>query len=203
MGRKKRNSLKYLLLLLPLLFSVSCGQRALSLFFDLPPPGEEERKTAVARKKEQVKPAEAKAAVTTAQQETQRPAIEKVLVWEQAEKLLPKDPSTGQTDWMAALRQGDIKPRAAIDGPGDPDSAVFGFDFFFPGPSPMFDAYFPHSSHTQWLGCDSCHPKIFRIRGTQMTMAEIQAGKYCGKCHGVVAFGVEACARCHKALGGS
>jgi c(7)-type cytochrome triheme protein len=201
MGRKKRSGLKYLLLL-PLLFSAACSHQTLSLFFDLPPPGEEEKKSALEQKKEPAKPAQGKAAVTSAQQETQPPAIEKVLAWEEADKLLPKDPLTGQPDWMAALRQGDIKPRAAFDGPGDPDGAVFGFDFFFPGPSPMFDAYFPHSSHTQWLGCDSCHPRIFRTRGTQMTMAEIQAGKYCGECHGVVAFGAESCARCHPALGG-
>jgi c(7)-type cytochrome triheme protein len=35
-----------------------------------------------------------------------------------------------------------------------------------------------------------------------ITMAKIQAGEYCGACHGKVAFPVEACGRCHAILAG-
>jgi c(7)-type cytochrome triheme protein len=193
-------TVKYLWLLLPpLLFSAACSHRALSVFFDLPPPSEE-KSLAAAEKQPSPEPTiAAETPVTTAAKETDRPAIETILVWEEFAKQLPKDRTTGQADWMAALREGIIKPRTAIDGPGH-NAPAFKFDFFFPGPAPMFDAYFPHSSHTQWLACDSCHPKIFRTPGTKITMADIKGGKYCGVCHGRVAFGLDQCARCHVAM---
>ena len=188
------------LLLPPLLVAVSCSQGALSLFFDVPPPSEE-KKLAAAEKRQAASPAvAAETPVSTAEKAAARPQAETILVWEEFAKQLPRDRTTGQADWMAALRQGVINPRTAIDGSRPADARVFKFDFFFPGPAPMFDAYFPHSSHTEWLGCDSCHPKIFRTRGTKISMADLQAGKYCGVCHGRVAFGLDQCARCHVAM---
>lgn len=52
--------------------------------------------------------------------------------------------------------------------------------------------------------CSACHPKIFQMKkGTaKMTMADINAGKFCGECHnGKAAFkaGEAAnCVKCHK-----
>ena len=93
-----------------------------------------------------------------------RPPIEKAASWPEAKKFLPKD-AMGKADWMQALRQGVVRPRNAIPGTEKRDDALlFGFDFFLPGPDKMFDAYFPHSSHTEWLACDSCHPRIFPKR---------------------------------------
>ena len=54
------------------------------------------------------------------------------------------------------------------------------------------------------LKCAECHPKIFPMKKgtTKITMAEMNAGKFCGECHnGTKAFksGDEAnCAKCHK-----
>ena len=53
------------------------------------------------------------------------------------------------------------------------------------------------------LKCADCHPKIFPMKkGTTMTMAEMNDGKYCGVCHnGQQAFksGEQAnCEKCHK-----
>jgi c(7)-type cytochrome triheme protein len=159
---------KYLWLLLPpLLVSVSCSQGALSVFFDVPPPSEE-KKLAAAEKRRAPKPTvAAETPVTPAGKEAEQPKIETTLGWEEFAKQLPKDRTTGQSDWMVALRQGVIKPRTA---------------------------------NTEWLACDSCHPKIFRTRGTKITMADLQGGKYCGVCHGRVAFGLDQCARCHVAM---
>ncbi len=102
--------------------------------------------------------------------------------------LLPRHASGG-IDWAVALRTGVIGGRN--------EAPVFAFDFYFGA----MEAYFPHSTHTEWLSCQSCHPAIFRTRGPLKTsMAEIQAGEKCGVCHGKVAFGTEVCERCHAVL---
>jgi len=115
---------------------------------------------------------------------------------------LPRD-HAGNIDWVAALREGTIKPRDGIDGPRTvpPNQFEFGFDFYFPGPTEMFDAYFPHSVHTEIMECAMCHPRIFKARGTEIKMADVLAGRYCGECHGKVAFPpATACERCHTEL---
>jgi c(7)-type cytochrome triheme protein len=54
------------------------------------------------------------------------------------------------------------------------------------------------------LKCNDCHPKIFMMKkGTaKLTMADLNAGKYCGQCHnGTRSFKTvdpANCARCHK-----
>ena len=190
-------------MLLPLFFAVSCSDETLSLFFDIPPKTEQEKAAEATAKQAEAKAATA-VAPAVAEEEGERPDIEAILDWEQASELLPKD-DIDEVDWMAALREGVIKPRAAISGPGDPGAKIFKFDFLFSGPDPESDAYFPHSAHTQWLTCESCHPAIFPYREIglagsdryRMVMDQIFDGAYCGKCHGVVAFALDSCNRCH------
>ena len=198
MGRKNRRRLIYLLLLPPLIFLVSCNQRTLSLFFDVPPPSE---KKPAAEAKKPVETAAPK--LVPISQQTGRPLIEKAATWPEARKLLPKD-AMDKADWMQALRQGVIQPRTAIPGSEKrADALLFGFDFFLPGPDAMFDAYFSHSAHTEWLACDSCHPRIFPRRRAKISMEKINQGKYCGVCHnGQYAFSADNCARCHTKMGG-
>lgn len=198
MGR--RNIVKFsTLALLPVaaVFLISCSQRTLSVFFDLPP-----EKPASAAKPTPAK-AQAKSHAEQAQTEemraAERPEIESTLVWDQAVKQLPQFNS--KPDWVQALQTGIVKPRASIEDNKNPDALVFKYDFYYPGPSAQYDAFFPHSSHTEWLGCDSCHPKIFRTRGVKVTMSDLYAGKYCAVCHGSVAFGLTECTRCHTAMG--
>jgi c(7)-type cytochrome triheme protein len=194
-----------LLVLVPFIFS-GCSDETLDFFFDIPPPSEAEKAAEAARAREKAA-AEAKAARRAAagdgqlppEDEGEPPAIEAVKTWEQAAEMLPKD-DMDQADWVAALEEGIVKPREAINGPRRGTTAFFKFDFFLPGPDPSFDAFFPHSAHTEWLVCESCHPKIFPRRGTEITMDEVFGGEYCGKCHGTVAFGLDACARCHPAM---
>ncbi|MFQ5530630.1 MAG: c(7)-type cytochrome triheme domain-containing protein, partial [Gemmatimonadota bacterium] len=46
-----------------------------------------------------------------------------------------------------------------------------------------------------------CHARIFRYRGTEIKMADVFQGKFCGECHGKVAFPpTTACERCHQDL---
>ena len=51
------------------------------------------------------------------------------------------------------------------------------------------------------LKCNECHSKIFKMKkgSTEMKMADINAGKYCGECHnGKRAFAPAGnCAKCH------
>lgn len=51
------------------------------------------------------------------------------------------------------------------------------------------------------MKCLDCHSKIFKMKkgSTSMTMADITAGKYCGKCHnGKKAFATkDNCDTCH------
>lgn len=59
---------------------------------------------------------------------------------------------------------------------------------------------FSHQKHTVWNGCEVCHPEIFagvRKGATRYSMVEIFDGKYCGVCHGTVAFPTIDCQRCH------
>ena len=130
------------------------------------------------------------------------PEIEKTLDPDSVVAMLPRD-HAGNIDWVAALRTEVIRPRDGIDGPRDPAPGAFefGFDFYFPGPNEMFDAYFPHSAHTEWLSCAQCHPRIFKTRPVEIQMADVFAGRYCGECHGTVAYPVmTGCERCHTGL---
>jgi c(7)-type cytochrome triheme protein len=196
-------------LLLPLFLALSsCSDETLSLFFDIPPPTEEEKAERAAAK-QQAAAATATRTVAPAVEEEQEPPpeIEAILDWEQASEMLPKD-EIDEVDWSAALREGIIRPRAALSGRGDPEANLFKWDFYFSGPDPESDAYFPHSEHTEWLTCESCHPAIFPYRELGMAnsedhgivMDEIFEGEYCGKCHGVVAFVLDSCSRCHTKM---
>jgi len=50
--------------------------------------------------------------------------------------------------------------------------------------------------------CNDCHTKIFPMKKTTLTMAEMNAGKECGTCHnGEKAFSTKDaanCGKCHK-----
>ncbi|MEE9231503.1 MAG: c(7)-type cytochrome triheme domain-containing protein [Acidobacteriota bacterium] len=140
--------------------------------------------------------------------------IENFRAWGQVLAALPKT-SDGGADWVEAIKQGVIAPRARVDWQ-TPLEPPFTLDTVVPGiasgwkppftldieltseKAPLFKAVFPHSSHTLWLNCSSCHPGAVRQRAG---MARILAGESCGGCHGKVAFDPQlACARCHVNL---
>ena len=123
---------------------------------------------------------------------------------------LPKD-KFGLLDWIKMTRENLIFPKGARD-PEDPmyESPVH-FEYVAEGEKDVEDilievksdyvsaVVFPHTLHAWWLNCKSCHPKRFtRTAGdTVMTMREMADGKYCGECHGKVAFPLQDCERCH------
>jgi len=70
--------------------------------------------------------------------------------------------------------------------------------------TPMGKVVFDGKNHADAeVKCEECHSKIFKYKkfSTEMKMADINAGKYCGKCHkkGGRAFEPTGnCDMCHK-----
>lgn len=175
------------------LSGTACHRRVLEVLFDVPARAAPHPQPRAVRATEML-------TVLPAQRDTlPPPPIEGTLDPDSVTKLLPRD-HAGNIDWMAALRQGTIRPRLTLPGRHAPDTGSFrfAFDFLLPGPDTTFDALFPHSSHTEWLECQQCHPRIFKYRGAKITMGDVLQGKFCGACHGKVSFPVAtACERCH------
>lgn len=194
--RGRRSRLSNRLLLLTLLLLASCSDKTMSLFFDIPPATQPEVSgEAAPAGSGRMAGSQGPQRATEAEAEVERPEVEGIFDWEEASAMLPQD-DMGAVDWVAALEQGLIKPR-----PGPTKIATapeFNLDFFLPGPDTAFDAYFPHSTHTAILECKNCHTTIFRYRNNNITMTDLYEGKYCATCHGKVAFGLEACSRCHR-----
>ena len=125
---------------------------------------------------------------------------------------LPRD-EENKVDWERATSEGFIEPAASIDGSSGEEfimdlKVVIKFNDML-----IKDVVFSHAVHTYWLNCNSCHPRIFepQVAANRMTMKEIREGKYCGLCHGMVAFPTDVadvpnfrvnCLRCHRALRG-
>jgi c(7)-type cytochrome triheme protein len=105
----------------------------------------------------------------------------------------------GIIDWVKVLENGTIAPRKSLDGSDDMYTADF--DVVFQNTGSMPYVRFPHKAHTEWLTCANCHPAIFLPQkgGNPVNMASIIEGRYCGVCHGKVAFPpTKNCGRCHS-----
>ena len=115
-----------------------------------------------------------------------------------AATLLPKD-RYGLVDWARAVKDNIIAPRPSID-PSDDELPPMDMNVVIETKSDFTnDVVYPHYIHTWWLKCEVCHPAIFVPAKGQndMTMREIVEGKFCGRCHGKVAFPLTDCTRCH------
>jgi len=119
---------------------------------------------------------------------------------------LPKD-TEGRVNWTASVMGGFINPRGTLD-PKDKEKPPLDLNIFIEAKVPlMANVIFPHSIHSYWLKCSNCHPKIFlpETGANPITMDEIWKGKWCGRCHGKVAFTFwprANCLRCHSILKG-
>jgi len=197
----KNSALKSALFFVSLTFLNSCSHSTRSIFFDIPPP-KPNSETPVsqpdtAASENSLSSIDGGLFVHPHDLEVNRPPIEDILVWEEAIELLPKD-SNGNPDWVQAQKDGIIKPRALH--PLDRSMQWFGLDFYLQNDKPKFEAYFPHSAHVALMGCDSCHPAIFRYRDNEITMKTMRKGENCGTCHGSVAFSTKNCKRCHTSM---
>lgn len=106
-----------------------------------------------------------------------------------------------RVDWLQAEEQGLIKltdqipgvtiERRALKNPED--------SLLKAKETGMPDIIFSHTKHAVWNGCELCHPDIFGVKkgATVYSMQDIFDGKYCGACHGKVAFANTDCQLCH------
>jgi c(7)-type cytochrome triheme protein len=188
----------------------------LSVIFDgVPAPGTEKTPRRVAKKPSEAAAGEVAEADAAPAVEKPRPEIEQLKSWLDIQKALPAD-IMGGPDWVQAVKMGVIAPRYRL--PSDPiphrpltldtflasaaSDAVAPFDLdidIVPDEAPLYKAVFPHSSHSLWLNCSSCHRGIVSERGSGMR--QIFSGEYCGRCHGKVSFSpLTSCPRCHVNL---
>jgi len=111
---------------------------------------------------------------------------------------LPKD-RYGLIDWAKLVRENLIKPKPSLD-PNADEMPPLKMDVLVEAKGDFVDdVIYPHEMHTYWLNCEACHPGIFIPAKGQnhMTMTGIAEGKWCGRCHGKVAFPLTDCTRCH------
>ena len=105
----------------------------------------------------------------------------------------------GGVNWAKAIQDGIINPRASLD--GKEEMRVMDLDIIFTDTGEMPYVRFPHLDHTRWLDCSNCHPAIFvpqKGGNPQIGMDAVLSGRYCGVCHGKVAFPMWTCERCHS-----
>ena len=114
----------------------------------------------------------------------------------------PKGRFGNNVDWEAAELEGKIKltdtlpdisiKRKPLDVPKDYsiEAKVAGLP----------EIIFSHKKHAVWNGCELCHPDIYAVKAgaTKYSMEDVFAGKFCGACHGSVAFPANDCQRCHS-----
>ncbi len=111
---------------------------------------------------------------------------------------LPKD-RYGLIDWVKLVKGNMIAPKPSLD-PTFEEMPPLNMDVLIEAKGDFVDdVVYPHWIHTYWLKCDVCHPKIFIPAKGQnnMTMVGIAEGKWCGRCHGKIAFPLSDCSRCH------
>jgi c(7)-type cytochrome triheme protein len=197
------------LFLFYLVIAASCSTSTRQIFFDIQPPSaeeiaeknrqENERREATLNllETQQNNPDSNSLFPETIDEDTPRPDIESLGTWEEVLEELPKDYKK-KADWSAAIEQGLIRPRSGADSRAR-YATMFKYDFIIAADveKPKNEGYFPHSAHTEWLGCKNCHMSIYPYKRNPATMKEMRAGKSCGTCHGSVAFSLKQCKRCH------
>lgn len=111
---------------------------------------------------------------------------------------LPRAGTGNFVDWVAALKSGAINPRAEADKPGQ--MKLQKSDVVLRNTGTMPTVTFSHTVHTEWLACSNCHDELFKreVGASRIRMIEIFQGKFCGACHGKVAFPLDQCFRCHN-----
>jgi c(7)-type cytochrome triheme protein len=126
------------------------------------------------------------------------PALKSLQEPAQALSTLPRDNAGNLVDWMRALNQRVITPRAKLD--ADAPVRLREDDILLNLRGGMPIVRFPHRSHTQWLDCSNCHEHLFKSQAgaNRLSMFQILQGEQCGVCHGAVSFPLTECMRCHN-----
>lgn len=118
-------------------------------------------------------------------------------------KALPKERFGNGIDWQLSEETGLINPADFVKGISIKRKSLTVQKDFALNPKlvGMPDIIFSHKKHTDWNGCELCHPEIFvgvKKGSTRYSMVSIFEGKSCGVCHSTVAFPLLDCQRCHS-----
>jgi len=114
----------------------------------------------------------------------------------------PKDKFGNGINWEKAAEDGQIKLSDHLEGVSikQPAQSIQKDFTIQPKAGQKGEILFSHKKHVLWNGCEVCHPEVFKggKRGSQQyTMNDIKDRKFCGVCHGSVAFPLDDCFRCH------
>jgi c(7)-type cytochrome triheme protein len=182
----------------PWLVACSTSSSLLSLVFDgVPPPGVEQPRTPVVHppRRPTYKPPEL-------QPQIEIPDKPPPIDWQSRFLALARN-AGGEVEWTRALNDKAIAPRPGIAADAKEDEPTDMDLEYVPKDQPQYKVVFPHKPHTQWLGCPNCHTGIFEMEKGKavMTMDKLNAGAYCGVCHGKVALPeLTNCPACHKSM---
>lgn len=113
----------------------------------------------------------------------------------------PKNSNYG-VNWEAAESSGIVNPIDYIEGVSIKKAPMKNREDFTikAGYSWVNPINFSHDKHSIWNGCELCHPEIFqtaRKDTVHYSMFFNIEGRYCGACHGKVAFPLNNCSGCH------
>lgn len=119
----------------------------------------------------------------------------------QMAKTLPKAYYGNRIDWTKAHDQGKLNPKDILPGfsPRE-DRLKEAHDIKMISKRKGFpNIIFSHKKHSVWNGCSMCHPYLFAMKTgkTKFEMQDIFEGRYCGACHGTIAFPTQECQKCH------
>lgn len=101
-------------------------------------------------------------------------------------------------DWLVLKRNDVFKPVVSLD--ENYKEEVRDNRILFVAKTESVDnVMFDHLIHSDWIGCSTCHPTIFKpeLGGNRIRMREMANGRFCGHCHGRVSFTFADCKRCH------
>jgi c(7)-type cytochrome triheme protein len=116
---------------------------------------------------------------------------------------LPSAAYGNEIDWVEAIDKGVITPQTFLYDKRIPVNSIKKLTIYSEWMWMYAHAQFSHEIHGRWLGCSSCHPAIFNLelKTTEgFSMLNILDKKYCGTCHGKVAFPIKDCKRCHPTM---
>ncbi len=119
----------------------------------------------------------------------------------QMAKTLPKAHYGNRINWTQAHDEGKLKPKDLLPGisPAE-DRLKEVHEIKLTSKRKGFpNIIFSHKKHSVWNGCAMCHPYLFAMKTgkTKFEMQDIFEGRYCGACHGSVAFPTQECQSCH------
>lgn len=104
----------------------------------------------------------------------------------------------GSVDWVYLKNVGIHKPIKSLK-PDAKDEIRDNTILFEAKMAGISVVPFSHKEHSTRIKCSSCHAEMFKdeLAGQKVTMKDMAEGRYCGYCHGKVAFRLAECNRCH------